>query len=219
LTDGRSNGLNNFAAAVDFIENVGTKGVFVPFEKDGQTNIHLGTRLLQSQPFCHNFYSLGGVVYGQMKNGEFERNQHENNPTPKAVEKERQAVNFPIEKKILYTEAYPCKDYSFFEFKNKPDAVLHGLYHSGTACVEHHSIIEFAKSCKAQGIDFYAAPYDSRNMKYSTSKEMENSGIKFISDMSCVSAYVKLLIAYGSFSDALERQVFIESNIACERFS
>jgi L-asparaginase len=220
LSDIRSNGLNNFTAAVNFIEKVGTKGVFVPFEKNGQTNIHLGTRLLQTQPFCHNCYSMGGVVYGQMKNGVFVWNQHTHNPMPQDIEIEIRTIKFPDEKKILYLEEYPGNDYSFFKLnslfkhKNKPDAVLYGLYHSGTAHAE--KIIEFTKNYN--GIDFYAAPYDSRNAQYSTSKLMEDAGIKFIKDMSCVSAYVKLLVAYGSFTDEFVRQKFIDTTIACERF-
>jgi L-asparaginase len=220
-----SNGLSNFTAAVDFISTVGTKGVFVPFCKNGTTDIHLGTRIMQAQPFSHCFNSLGGIEYGKIENGKFKRTQHTNNPTPEMIENDV-TVNipcFPDEKSILYLKPYLGVDYSVFDFKNnKPDAILHGLYHSGTACVtpvnEKNSIITFAKRCIELGIDFYAAPCDSGHSTYSTSKDMVEVGIKFIKDISCVAAYTKLLIAYGSFSDLNERQKFIESNIACEQF-
>jgi L-asparaginase len=122
---------------------------------------------------------------------------------------------------VLNLKPYFGVDYSVFDFKNKPDAILHGLYHSGTACVtpthEKNSIINFAKQCIKQGIDFYATPFDSQHPTYITSKEMLDVGVKFIKDVSCVAAYTKLLIAYGSFSDETERQKFIDSNIACEQ--
>jgi L-asparaginase len=219
-----SNGLSNFIAAVDFITTIGTKGVFVPFYKDGITRIHLGTRILQAQPFAHCFSSLGGIEYGQMTNGHFERNSNRNNPTPKKIEDKNDVIipQFPDEKRILYLKPCLGVDYSIFEFKYKPDAILHGLYHSGTACaspeLEKNSIIAFAKRCIEQGIDFYVAPIDSQHSLYSTSKEMLDSGIRFIKDISCIVAYTKLIIAYGSFSDTEEREKFINNNVACEQF-
>jgi L-asparaginase len=219
-----SNGLCNFIASVDFITKIGTKGVFVPFCTNGKTDIHLGSRLLQSQPFVHCFSSLGNVIYGKMNEGEFEWNIDKNNPTPEQIEKRSDIIisRFPDEKRVLYLKPYFGIDYSILRFKNKPDAILHGLYHSGTACVtpefENNSIISFAEHCLEQGIDFYAAPCDSQHSMYSTSKEMEEAGIKFIKNISCVAAYTKLLIAYGAFSDATEREKFIFSNIACEEF-
>jgi L-asparaginase len=50
-----SNGLFNLIAAVDFITNVGTKGVFVPFCKNGKSAIHLGARMVASAAFFSLF--------------------------------------------------------------------------------------------------------------------------------------------------------------------
>jgi len=219
-----SNGLCNFVTAVDFIAGVGTNGVFVPFCNGEAPRIHLGSRLLQSQPFTHCFSSLGGVFYGEIENGVFIRNSNKNNPTPNCIEK-RNTVSiphFPDEKTILYLKPYLGANYSVFDFKNKPDAILHGLYHSGTACVtresKKNSIVDFANRCFEQKIDFYVAPCDSQHPMYSTSKDMKEAGIVFLKDISCVAAYVKLLIAYGSFTDETERQNFICNDIACEHF-
>ena len=140
LDDKRSNGLHNFTAAVDFIAKVGTKGVFVPFWENGTTNIHLGSRLLQAQPFAHRFNSLGNVSYGRMIEEKFERNPDEHNPTPEEIEKPGGVIpNFPDEKTIMYLEPYFGIDYSVVRFTRKPSAILHGLFHSGTACTTHES--------------------------------------------------------------------------------
>ncbi|MDR0948987.1 MAG: hypothetical protein LBM69_05690, partial [Lachnospiraceae bacterium] len=108
-----------------------------------------------------------------------------------------------------------------------PDAILHELYHSGTACASpdiasltstQYSLVDFAKKCIAQGIDFYAAPYDSRNPMYDSSKRIADTGVAFLRDISITAAYTKLLIAYGSFSDHENRKRFLETDIACEHF-
>jgi L-asparaginase len=225
LDDPRSNGISNFIAAVDFISQEKTKGVFVPFCKNSENAIvHLGARMQQAQHFVHCFSSLGNVVYGYMSQKSFVRNLHENNPTPTMIEKEPLILIpcFPKEKRILYLKAYPGMDYSMLDFREKPDAIIHGLFHSGTACAtpenEHNSIIVFAKRCIAQGIDFYAAPFDGENTLYDTTKIMIESGIRLISNVSSVAAYTKLVIAYGSFKHDEERLSFINSDIACEHF-
>jgi L-asparaginase len=223
IDDKRTNGLHNFVASVKFITNVRNRGVFVPFWKNGKTKIHLGSRLLQACPFSHCFRSLGNVEYGYMINGEFEKNTHENNAILETSENRISIPRFPIEKRVLFLKPYLGMDYSVFGFNNnKPDVIIHELYHSGTACTdiefEKNSIVVFAKYCIELGIDFYAAPCDSRHNLYSTTKEMDDAGIKFIKDVSCVAAYTKLLIAYGSFDNIKERQDFLNSNIACEQF-
>jgi L-asparaginase len=236
LDDPRSNGLENFTAAVDFIKQAKTKGVFVPFCKSiyiqeigkiiTRKIIHLGSRLQQAQPFVHNFSSLGNISYGRITASGFERNEHDFNPTPNEIERTPpiQIPAFPRERKIVYLKAYPGIDYSIINFKEKPDAIIHGLYHSGTACASpsdrKNSIVEFARQCIEQGIDFYAAPFDDRQKMYASSNIMQKTGVQFIKNVSPVAAYVKLVIAYGSFydKDKAERKKFIESNIACEQF-
>jgi L-asparaginase len=223
----RANGLRNFAVAVDFIKKVRTRGVFVPFTSNSVlTKIHLGSRIKQSESFIHTFRSIGNISYGRITASGFERNDNDFNPTPEQIEAPSpiQIPCFPKEKKIVYLKAYPGIDYSIINFKEKPDAIIHGLYHSGTACASpsdrKNSIVEFARQCIDQGIDFYAAPFDDRQKMYASSNIMQKTGVQFIKNVSCVAAYVKLVIAYGSFydKDKAERKKFIESNIACEKF-
>ncbi|MDR0992707.1 MAG: asparaginase domain-containing protein [Ruminococcus sp.] len=223
----RANGLRNFSAAVDFIREVQTRGVFVPFTSNSVlTKIHLGSRIQQSEPFIHTFRSIGNISYGRITANGFERNDNEFNPTPKQIETPPAIVipRFPEKKNIVYITPYPGIDYSNINFKEKPDAIIHGLYHSGTACASpsdrKNSVVEFARQCIDQGIDFYAAPFDDRQKMYASSNIMQKTGIQFIKNVSCVAAYVKLIIAYGSFydKDKADRKKFIESNIACEQF-
>lgn len=229
LDDARSNGLPNFAAAVEFIAGEGTKGVFVPFYKntDGmspQTVIHLGSRLMQAHPFVHTFSSLGNVPYGYMSGGQFTRFECTGNPTVAEIERESPmpVPHFPRERRILHLAPYPGMDYDMLDLAQRPDAILHGLFHSGTACAapEHgrNSVVAFARRCIARGTDFYAAPCDSRGGMYSSAREMADAGVRFISDVSVEAAYAKLLIAYGAFETEEERARFLNLNIACEKY-
>jgi L-asparaginase len=215
-----SNGLSNFLAAVDFIENDKTPGVFVPFGKHGeQTKIHRGSELLEAEPFVHDFKSLN-VAARNIPSYDHDLcvNAQVSGLTPfvkpEILPFESSSFQtFPFEKRILYIKSTPWTDYSVFGYKEKPDAILLGLYHSGTSSVspsdERYSIIPFAKECIAQGIDFYAAPYDTRNPMYESAKEMQDAGIKFIPNVSTVCAYVKLVLAYGCFDSDEERVKYI----------
>lgn len=240
LDDIHANGYKNFLAAVDLIVNERITGVLLPIYEDGITHIHLGSRLTQARPFTHRFRSLSGVYFGIMDEKGFHRNEHKYNPTledinglncPDFLKRIREDSLYVKDRNIIYIKPFPGLNYNMFNFtakseqSEKPDAVLHELYHSGTACVNisepQYSIIHFAKMCINDGIDFYAAPFDSQYAVYITSKEMRDVGIRFISDMTAEAAYIKLNIAYGLYSgphsDRRKIEDFINYNIAFEK--
>lgn len=225
LEDANASGYQNFAVAVDFIvKQHTTKGVFVPIFKEGKTYIHLGSRLTQAQPFTHCFRSLSNVYFGTWEAEGFSRNKHEYNPKIADLNSVRcfqMNGKYDDHKNVVYIKPFPGLNYDMFDFKDKPSAILHELYHSGTACTQtsepRYSIINFAKKCIANGIDFYAAPFDPRNAIYVTSKEMHDIGVKFMSNMSAEAAYIKLNVAYGFFDTKEEITSFVDTNIAFER--
>ena len=223
LSNKKTNGYENFNAAIDFILKVNLRGVYVPFFTNGKMTIHLGSRLLQAQSFSSYFMSFGDVWFGEFSNGIFRRNDNPHNPTIEEIQ-DSTHISLPLLrsiKNIFCITPYPGLDYSLISFAQNPVAVLHGLYHSGTACTatsdEKNSVLSFAQKCRQKGIDFYAAPFDSCYTLYHTSKSMNDIGIKFIKNMSIEAAYVKLTIAYSVFDNNDERQQFIEDNIAFEQ--
>ena len=101
------------------------------------------------------------------------------------------------------------------------DAVLHDLYHSGTACAspqwgENYSLLEFIKRCEKQGITVYLAPAIKSADAYQSTQALIEQGAKIIWNMSIEAAYVKLLLAYGNFDDEQEIMDFIDADIAGE---
>ena len=223
LSSGKTNGYENFNTAVDFISTVKLRGVYVPFFANEKMTIHLGSKLLQAQSSSSYFKSFGDVWFGEFSDGIFQWNNNPHNPTVEEIQSSSNISLPPLRelKNIFCIAPYPGLDYSIISFAENPVAVLHNLYHSGTACTasldEKTSVLSFAKKCIEKGIDFYASPFDSCYTLYHTSKSMNDIGIKFIKNMSFESAYAKLVIAYSIFENNDERQDFIENNIAFEQ--
>ena len=209
LDDPRNNGSRNFATAVDFILENTRPGVFVIFEnRKGESIVHLGTRLTQAVSFTDEFDSANSIYYGLMANGIIEAYDRDHNPSLSALQNVKRiqlgAINFSSE--VLYIKPYPGLDYSFFDFSiEKPKAILHDLYHSGTACIRNNgkfSLETFARYCNEHGVDVYVAPI--RNISgdlYQSAKELIDSGVAPVENLSVEAALVKLMLAYGSYEN------------------
>ncbi|MDR0272292.1 MAG: asparaginase [Clostridiales bacterium] len=223
LDDKRTNGYANFTAAVDFILNVGVRGVYVPYAEGDIVKMHLGSRLHPIQTFSHNFASIGNCYFGIMQNEIFQWNNNKYNPTLDELNISSliKIPKFHSANNIQIITPYPGLDYSTLSFTDNPVAVLHGLYHSGTACTtateEKFSILPFIHNCQKKGVDFYIAPLDTSCTVYKTTKEMLDAGVKFVSNTSFEASYVKLMIAYSVFDDEQERRDFLDKNIAFEK--
>ena len=188
LDDTRANGLENFICAVEFILQNIQVGVFVPYRNQQQrTQVHKGARLACSLQLSGDFFSVQGKSFMQFENRQFSLL----NPSTKTGLRENsKKLTLPLERpalkgvegvevrritetktprikanfseRILMIKPYPGLNYAHFNLENV-DAVLHDLYHSGTACVstqwgENYSLLEFIKRCGEQDIKVYMAP-------------------------------------------------------------
>lgn len=187
LDEHGSNGLFNFTSAVRLIREKRYIGVFTVYEK-----VYLSTRLLPADTALDRFSSYGG--------GEFE------GVSEYRLDKPREKLLDPeitLEKEILVINPYPNMSYGSFSLSSRPAAVLHTLYHSGTACTSmendgRHSLIAFAKRCKALDIPLYlCGTKGSKADIYASMQEIRELGVSTIDRISDVAAYVKLLIAYN----------------------
>lgn len=229
LDNSKGNGLANFICAVEFINQNIAKGVFVPYLNARQTmQIHRGSRLTCSLQLSGDFYSVQGKSFMQFDGRQF---SSVNAPLIESEEAAKQgsgnaAVNniIPLKPKfssrILMVKPYPGLDYSHFNL-DKVDAVLHDLYHSGTACAtelwgKNHSLIEFIKRCGGLGIPVYLAPAIQSENAYQSTRELIEHGAKMIWNMSIEAAYIKLMLAYGNFSDGQKIPSFLEKDLAFE---
>ena len=217
LDNPQANGLPNFLCAVEFIRQVSQGGAFVPYKNPDQVmRVHIATRLVSSLPLGSDFLGVQSKAFMSFANGEFIRGE-----SLPCGEGPPISLKSDFSARILLIRPYPGLDYSQFNLDGT-DAVLHDLYHSGTACVspawgERHSLIEFIKHCRQRHLQIYLAPAMKSESAYSSTKELMAHGAKMLWNMSLEAAYAKLLLAYGSFGDAPAVEDFLVQKIAWEQ--
>jgi len=213
----KANGVENFICAVEFILQIKQPGVFVPYRNQQQTTqVHQGTRLACSLQLSGDFFSVQGKSYLQFENRQFSLL----NPPAKQTLTLSIPLKAEFSERILMIKPYPGLDYARFNLDNV-DAVLHDLYHSGTACAslqwgENYSLVEFIKRCKKHGVTVYLAPAIKSADAYQSTQVLIEQGAEIIWNMSIEAAYVKLLLAYGNFADQQEIMDFMVTDIAGE---
>ena len=252
LEDNRANGLTNFKAAVDFIKNEGFPGVYVTYNTDPKelkTKIIYGSRILQCKAPTDDFDSISynsNTPLGYINSKGFlsvaDRTLYDElNYTTQDDDKNLIKKLNKLKSEILLIEPYVGLNYNYFKLsentESNPNAILHTLYHSGTACVSpqneikdiitKNDIINLARQAKRLNVGFYAGPIygaEGRDL-YATSSEMNQENIRFIMNTSKENAYIKLLLAYSLIDkdshDSIEKQVntFLEKNINREYIS
>lgn len=216
LDNPNANGIANFIAAVQFIRQQISPGVFVPYQNPGQTLlIHQGTRLSQCLPLSSDFISVQSKPCFSYAEHQFR--QLLPLAVPPAPANRLQAS---FSANILLIRPYPGLDYQRFNL-HQVDAVLHDLYHSGTACSasshgEQHHLTPFIHHCRQQGIRLYLAPGLYSEEAYSSTRALLHSGAEMIWNLSLESAYAKLLLAYGNFEDPASISSFLQTDLAGE---
>ncbi len=220
LEDTRSNGLANFYNAVCFIREKKVNGVFVIFQNDRKENIvYLSTRLKEADTYRDQFSSYGGVDFGRVYNGHFERTVHEQNPTLEELNTQGEKMvvrNRTFEKSVLLLHPYPGLDYSRILLDDSVGAVLHCTYHSSTVCegTGKYSAVEFVNKCRKKGIEVYACSFKLTENLYATSAELLRVGVIPLMNISAETAYAKLTLACNQ--KMIDTKKFMEENIYYE---
>ncbi|MEN9597581.1 MAG: hypothetical protein RL236_2015 [Pseudomonadota bacterium] len=203
LSDENTNGLDNFSFAIEKITTGNLTGVFVPYRNPSEkfVALHSATRLTCSPQLSSNFFSMENVAL-----------------VPRIVSSA--ALKPQFSERILLIKPYPALNYDYFDLMNV-DAVLHDLYHSGTACTtlewgENHSLLAFIKRCQMQKVEIFLAPISNSNDTYQSTLELVNSGVTILWNITIEAAYVKLSLAYSNFTDKTAIISFMQQNLASE---
>lgn len=200
LDDPQSNGVTNFAAAVELIGCV-KGGVYSVYAENGQVNIYLATEMCEADGLCDSFVRKNIMPLGKMENGGFVLNKGSRNPTLREIEN-AEKYDFPsleFTSNIVFLAPYPGLDYSALDLEGKK-AVLHATYHSATACVggENNSLVRFVKRCEAEGTDIYLfTEKPSVDRLYGSIKMLTDAGARLICGITMPTALAKLYIAYN----------------------
>ncbi|SJM94058.1 Asparaginase/glutaminase [Crenothrix polyspora] len=216
LDNPKANGLDNFICAVEFVLQVNEPGIFVPYRNPKQTmHLHRGVHLAASLQLSGDFFSVQGKHYMQFAENRFSI-IHPKITTP--------TISVPLKpvfsNQILLIKPYPGLNYANLCLEHAI-AVLHDLYHSGTACAtqqwgDDYSLSEFIKRCFARNIPVYMAPAIKTDDAYQSTRALLELGANMLWNMSLEAAYVKLSLAYGNFTDDGQIADFLAQNIALE---
>ena len=218
LTDHSANGHDNFRAACELAIDGFGPGVYVPYRNsDGVIYLHRGAHLRQCDNFTADFYSADMMPYCKAE--------------PYSVQAEH-PILMQLDRfteSVLRIEPYVGIDYSVYRLDGIK-AVLHGSYHSSTACVERRnagepyskrSALYLTDKCRKQGTDIFLSPLTA-DMRatlgtYSTTAELIAHGMKPIFSLTNETAYIKLTLAYCLGYEGEEIIPFMEREVASER--
>lgn len=186
LNHRRSNGFENFCAAVGFIKSGQGRGVFIAYYNDGEpaANIHRAIRVLPHLPFSDDLFSLKNKPYGFVKSGVFMLN-----PEYREDESEFEVLSKPIDRSVLYLRPYPGMIYP--ELTDEYKAVLLDSYHSGTVGTASEGIKIFCKTAEDKNIPVYLTGSE-QGFNYESKQKYSGLGIKLLPPMPPAAAYMKL---------------------------
>jgi len=178
--------------------------------------VHQGTRLTCSLQLSSDFFSIQNKPFMQFENGRFTVCNPLSTPTYPPIA----PLKPQFSSRILMIKPYPDLNYAHFNLQSV-DAVLHDLYHSGTACAttqwgEQHSLVAFIQRCAKQNISVYLAPAIHSEDAYQSTRLLIEHGAIVLWNLSIEAAYVKLLLAVSNFNDVQHIIDFMATTIADE---
>jgi len=222
LGDERANGLRNFSNAVSWMEQDAPAGVFVVYENDlGESQLYLASRIMQCETFTDQFRSPYELTLGKLQQGRLIPIDDERNPRLDELKPAQHQWLESIKQlkqlasDIQYIKPYPGLNYELYSWASnrRPTAILHDLYHSGTACAiteGRYSLPEFIKRCKKENITVYLCPVKSaEEAQYASTSTLVEAGAVILEKIGTEAALMKLMLAYSLFGSEQEVQRFM----------
>ncbi len=223
----KTNGNANFRAAVECICQGIVPNVYVAYKNisDGRMLLHIASRLEQCKNYTEDLHSVGAIDITNI-------NSEKINEISQAFPRENVRVMIDKEKltlkdSVLMITPYVGINYGAYDYK-RFSAILHGTYHSGTACVEEktseHSILYLIDKCSALGVDCFFAPSKDYGEIYHTVSDISrfrtenDKKIGFLYGMTNECVYAKLLVAYSYFDDKESLKEYIHTECNFEYF-
>lgn len=231
LESERSNGNANFRYAVECICRGISPNVYVTYKNltDGQMYLHLASRLRQCENYSEDFYSVGAFNITDISEenyNDYFAEWEKTYPQSKIKSCIDMLDDGKLRECVLMIEPYVGINYAAYKYDNF-SAVLHGAFHSGTACAEYgeNSILYMLDRCfeLEPKVDAYFSPSILKSGTYETVSVIgqhtsNGEKINFLYGYTKEMAYAKLVIAY-SILEPDERKQFIETEYNFERIA
>lgn len=198
LDDPHANGYQNFVDAVTFITSVGMPGAFAVYANpDGRRLVHRATRLDDATALNHFFFSVGRSEVGEFDGDGFRAYE---------IDEAFGTVLPPLAPRfdpdVLLITPYPGMSYASIDL-TAVHAVVHDLYHSGTACVDSTqgpstSLVGFARQCVDRGIPLFIAPIPDADAEYDSAAEFHDAAILPVPGMRAATARAKVMLGLAN---------------------
>lgn len=198
LGDDRSNGLDNFYYAVEFIAQHGGKGVFVSYRNRGETaKIHRGTRLVRHLPYSDDIVSIMNQHYGEFWEDRFVKNPEYQAQADEIVLSLPKTIHWDAP--ILQLDPYPGMKYP--EIGDEIRAVIHHSYHAGTICSESPDLGAFLEKARERHIPVFFTGAEN-GITYESMKILRNPAIHRLPKASPLAMYMKLWLLLSNGLDS-----------------
>lgn len=183
LDDPRSNGNENFKAAVDFIKERSGRGVFIAYKNGEQAvTFHNALYALDHLEADDAMFSMYGKVYAYAtENGICVCGE--------TAPCETVPAKFTDTPGILVVELHPADGYMYALEPYR--AIILRPYHSGTLNTDSAPFVAFCERAKALHVPIYVVNIP-QGTTYASSKSFDALGITPLYDTTFAAAYVKL---------------------------
>lgn len=189
LDDSRSNGQDNFAAAVEFIKVKAGKGIFVSYKNQGQpVHFHKGLSLLSHAEWDDKLFSFGEAPYAQLTEKGVVVNKE-------IVEAKPISFTLCEQPKILVVDSCPEQSYDYNPENYK--AIILRPYHSGTLDTANPCFEKFCNKAAKSGTPVFVTNV-KEGIAYESAKTFDNLKIIPIYNLSFIGAYVRIWIAVSN---------------------
>ena len=227
LDSDRANGNDNFRYAVELICKGIEPNVYATYKNisDGRMYLHLGSRLKQCANYSEDFFSNGAIDITVISDESLKIIKEK---YPKKEKSPLIDINgdWHLKNCVLMITPYVGLDYDSFNY-SRFSAILHGTYHSGTACAEpyENSVLHLMDLCEKENpdIDIYLSPSKNSGEIYDTvrvigSHKANQNKINFLYGCTNETAYAKLVLAYSIWKEKKDIEKFINTNVNFEFF-
>lgn len=227
LDSDRANGNDNFRYAIELICKGIEPNVYATYKNisDGRMYLHLGSRLKQCANYSEDFFSEGAIDITDISDETLKiiKEKH-----PKKEKSPLIDINgdWHLKNCVLMITPYVGLNYDSFNY-SRFSAILHGTYHSGTACADpyENSVLHLMDLCEKENpdIDIYLSPSKNSGEIYDTvrvidSHKTNQKKINFLYGCTNESSYAKLVLSYSIWEEKKDIEKFINTNVNFEFF-
>lgn len=234
-----ANGNENFRRSVELICAGIHPGVYVVYRnEDGRCLLHHGGHLVSSGDYSNDFYSRDAISLtedlGTEKAGntkcirtgvQQDKRMDQLNRNKICRQRNGHGIDLSrigeLKSDVLRIEPYVGLNYEQISLKKEVRAIVHGLYHSATACVggtneeqnAEYSLLPFLTRCREAKIPVVVTPCP-REAAYASGVWMMEAGAIPVYGMTKEMVYVKTLLA-GALGDPDEKLLSFLAEDVC----